>query len=218
MPGRRNRLSSGPVPTAGPAGGRAASSAMEDMQTTPHTAQSAPQQQLSAIQPGRYVIDLATSVVTFRTRHLLGLGRVRGTFAIRGGAVEVTGVPGEARCYAEIDAASFRTGNPQRDSAVRSRGLLDTGRHPVITFEAQRLDGASQDGDGQDGAGLAGQLTVRGVSRPAVLAVELTGAGPGGFTARGTLRVDRTAFGVTAFRGLAARHLDLTVEARCVAN
>jgi len=180
---------------------------MDGMQTTPNTAQ-APQQQLSAIRPGRYVIDPASSTVTFRTRHMFGLGRVRGTFAIRGGAVEVTGVPGEARCYAEIDAASFRTGNPQRDTAVRSARLLGTDHHPVITFEAQRLDGTD----------LTGQLTVRGATRPAVIAAELTGAGPGGFTARGTVQVDRTAFGVTAYRGLAARRLDLTVEIRCVAN
>ena len=31
-------------------------------------------------------------------------------------------------------------------------------------------------------------------------------------------RYHRTAFGVTAYRGLAARRLDLTVEIRCVAN
>jgi len=185
---------------------------MDGMQTTPSTTQ-APQQQLSAIRPGRYVIDPASSTVTFRTRHMFGLGRVRGTFAIRGGAVEVTGVPGEARCYAEIDAASFRTGNPQRDATVRSARLLDTDHHPVITFEAQRLDSTAP-----ESTGLAGQLTVRGVARPAVITAELTGAGSGGFTARGTVQVDRTAFGVTAYRGLAARRLDLTVEIRCVAN
>ena len=180
---------------------------MDGMQTTPHPTQT-PQQQLSEIRPGRYVIDPASSAVTFRTRHMFGLGRVRGTFAIRGGAVEVTGVPGEARCYAEIDAASFRTGNPQRDATVRSARLLDTERHPVIIFEAQRLDGTD----------VTGQLTVRGVTRPAAIAVELTGAAPGGFTARGTVRVDRTTFGVTAYRGLAARQLDMTVEVRCAAN
>jgi len=180
---------------------------MDGMQTTSNPAQ-APQQQLSQIRPGRYVIDPASSAVTFRTRHMFGLGRVSGTFAIRGGAVEVTGEPGEARCYAEIDAASFRTGNPQRDASVRSARLLDTERHPVIIFEAQRLDGTD----------VTGQLTVRGVTRPAAIAVELTGAAPGGFTARGTVRVDRTAFGVTAYRGLAARQLDLIVEVRCVAN
>ena len=194
---------------------------MDGMQTTPHHTQTP--QQLSEIQPGRYVIDPASSAVTFRIRHMFGLGRVRGTFAIRGGAVEITGQPGEARCYAEIDAASFRTGNPQRDASVRSARLLDTDHHPVIIFEAQRLDGTGPDSTGPDstgpdGTGLAGQLTVRGVTRPAAIAAELTGAVPGGFTARGTVRVDRTAFGVTAYRGLAARQLDMIVEVRCVAN
>ena len=190
---------------------------MDVMQTTPSTTQ-APQQQLSEIRPGRYVIDPASSAVTFRTRHMFGLGRVRGTFAIRGGAVEVTGVTGEARCYAEIDAASFRTGNPQRDASVRSARLLDTDHHPVITFEAQSLASTGLDGTGLASTGLDGQLTVRGVTRPAAVAVELTSAAPGGFTARGTVNVDRTAFGVTAYRGLAARRLDLIVEVRCVAN
>jgi len=46
----------------------------------------------------------------------------------------------------------------------------------------------------------------------------ITRAATPGFTARGTVQVDRTAFGVTAYRGLAARRLDLTVEIRCVAN
>ena len=36
------------------------------------------------------------------------------------------------------------------------------------------------------------------------------------FTASGTVRVDRTEFGVTAMRGLAGRYLDLTLEVRCV--
>ena len=194
---------------------------MDGMQTTPHPTQTP--QQLSEIRPGRYVIDPASSAVTFRTRHMFGLGRVRGTFAIRGGAVEITCEPGAVRCYAEIDAASFRTGNPQRDATVRSARLLDTDHHPVIIFEAQRLDGTGPDSTGPDstgpdGTGLAGQLTVRGVTRPAAIAAELTGAAPGGFTARGTVQVDRTAFGVTAYRGLAARQLDLIVEVRCVAN
>jgi polyisoprenoid-binding protein YceI len=177
---------------------------MDAMQTTA-------QSQWSDIRPVRYAIDTASSAVTFRTRHMFGLGRVRGTFAIRSGFVEITGepgAPGEVRCYAGIDAASFRTGNPQRDASVRSPRLLDTGRHPVITFTAQRLEGTT----------LAGELTVRGVTRPLAVAAELTSAGPGGFTARGTARVDRADFGVTAYRGLAARRLDLVVEVRCTAN
>jgi hypothetical protein len=36
------------------------------------------------------------------------------------------------------------------------------------------------------------------------------------FTVRARTRIDRTAFGVTASRGLAGRHLDVTLEIRCV--
>jgi polyisoprenoid-binding protein YceI len=36
------------------------------------------------------------------------------------------------------------------------------------------------------------------------------------FTVRATTRVDRTEFGVTAARTMAARHLDLTLDVTCV--
>ena len=63
---------------------------------------------------------------------------------------------------------------------------------------------------------MSGALTVRGVTRPVSLAVELTEVSPGLFTARATTRVDRTEFGVSASRGLAGRYLDLSLEVRCV--
>ena len=34
--------------------------------------------------------------------------------------------------------------------------------------------------------------------------------------ARASTRIDRTEFGVTAYRGVAGRYLDITVEVRCV--
>ena len=37
-------------------------------------------------------------------------------------------------------------------------------------------------------------------------------------TALRSTRIDRTEFGVTAARGLAARYLDLTVEVQCTRN
>jgi hypothetical protein len=37
----------------------------------------------------------------------------------------------------------------------------------------------------------------------------------GSFTARATARIDRTEFGITAARGLAARYLTMTVEVQC---
>ncbi len=165
-----------------------------------------PGYQATPIQLGHYEIDPAGSAVTFRSRHLFGLAPVRGSFAIRSAALDVTEPVTAAGVHAEIEAASFRTGNSARDASVRSDRFLDAGRYPVITFRAERVDGTS----------IGGSLTVRDVTRPVTLLVEHVTAAPGGFTARASIRIDRTGFGITAARGLAARYLDVTVTARCV--
>jgi polyisoprenoid-binding protein YceI len=157
-------------------------------------------------QLGRYEIDTGRSTVTFRTRHLFGLAPVRGTFAIRSGTIDVAEPLAASPILAEIDAASFCTRNPQRDASVRSARFLDAARHPVMTFRSERIDGEE----------LTGTLTVRGVTRPVRLAVELADVSPRTFTARATTRIDRTEFGVTASRGLAGRYLDLSLEVRCI--
>ncbi len=175
------------------------------MQTTPGFT-ATPALTAAPVQPGHYEIDLAASTVTFRTRHLFGLAPVRGTFTFRSGVVNVAEPVTASGISAEIDAAGFRTGNAQRDASVRSPRFLETGRYPVMTFRAERVDGAS----------VAGALTVRDVTRPVTLLVEQVSAAPGAFTARVAVRIDRADFGVTAARGLAGRYLDITAEVRCV--
>jgi polyisoprenoid-binding protein YceI len=169
------------------------------MQTTSQRAAATPRL-------GRYEIDTNGSGVTFRTRHLFGLAPVHGTFAIRSGTVDVAAPVTASRVHAEIDTASFLTGNGQRDATVRSERFLDTASYPVMTFVAEPT------GERE----LAGTLTVNGVARPVSLTIEEWAAAPGAFTARATTRIDRTEFGVTAARGLAGRYLDLTLAIRCV--
>jgi polyisoprenoid-binding protein YceI len=156
---------------------------------------------------GHYDIDARHSAVTFRTRHLFGLAPVRGAFTISSGTVDVAEPLAGSRIHAEIGAASFRTGNGQRDAAVRSGSMLDAGRHPVIIFDAEHVNGSV----------LAGELTVRGVARPVSLTVDsVEPDAAGSFTARARVRIDRTEFGITAMRGLAGRYLELFVEVQCV--
>jgi polyisoprenoid-binding protein YceI len=157
-------------------------------------------------QLGRYEIDTGRSAVTFRTRHLFGLAPVRGRFAIRGGTVDIAEPLTASAVHAEIDAASFHTRNPQRDASARSARLLDVARHPVITFTSERV-GRQE---------LAGTLTVRDVTRPVNLSIEQSEVSPRTFTVRATTRIDRTEFGLTAYRGLAGRYLDMTVEIQCI--
>ncbi|HEV3068499.1 MAG TPA: YceI family protein [Streptosporangiaceae bacterium] len=160
--------------------------------------------------PGHYDIDTAHSGVTFATRHLFGLGRVTGTFAIRRGTADIADPIAASSIYAEIETASFRTKGGPRDRSVLSPRFLDPAGHPVMIFRSDRLEA--------EGQVLAGTLTVCGTTRPVTLAVTRCEAGRGSFTACATARIDRTAFGITAARGLAARHLDLTVEVRCIRN
>jgi len=157
---------------------------------------------------GRYQIDVSQSRVTFRTRHMFGLGPVRGTFAIRSGSVDIAEPLADSAVQAEIDAASFRTGNEQRDQSVLSARLLDATRYPVISFRDGHV--------GADGTTIRGTLTVREVARPVSLSIGQVTVDGQSFTASATVRVDRTEFGVTAMRGLAGRYLDLTLEVQCV--
>jgi polyisoprenoid-binding protein YceI len=165
-------------------------------------------QEFSATKPrlGRYVIDPDASSVVFRTRHLFGLAPVRGAFRIRAGTADVTEPLAASRIRVEIDAASFRTGNPARDGSVRSARFLDAGRHPVMVFVAEKMEG-----DALDGA-----LTVCGTTRPVRLPAEVSVLPDGSLLARAAVRIDRTEFGITASPGLAGRFLDVTAEVRCV--
>jgi len=157
-------------------------------------------------QPGRYEIDTSCSAVTFQTRHLFGLAPVRGSFAIRAGTVDGAESLADSSVYVRFDSASFRTGNGKRDDNVCSGRLLDTVRYPIITFRSK----------GADGPALTGALTVRNVTMPVTLLIERTAVTPGSFNAKASTRVDRTECGVTAYRGMAGRYLDITIKVRCV--
>jgi polyisoprenoid-binding protein YceI len=161
-------------------------------------------------QPGHYDIDPGRSRVTFTTRHLFGLGRVRGSFAVRGGTADVADPVTASAVHAEIEAASFRTKSRARDHSVLSPRFLDPARHPVMTFRSDRIEPGDQ--------AVTGTLTVRGVTRPVTLTVTRCEVSRGSFTARATARIDRAEFGITAARGLAARCLDLTMEVQCTRN
>jgi len=108
----------------------------------------------------------------------------------------------------QIDSASFRTPNAQRDRAVRSAKFLDAGRYPVITFRLSGVDTADRT--------VAGTLTVRDITRPVRLIFGEIDASGDAFALRATARIDRTDFGITAARGLAGRFLLIQLEIRCV--
>jgi polyisoprenoid-binding protein YceI len=148
---------------------------------------------------GLYRIDPTASSVTFKTRHLFGLGRARGSFELKDGEIHVAGPVGASWAEARVSTASFQTGSSARDSAVLSRRLLDACGYPFITFSSTAVDSANE------ARALHGQLTVCGTTAPLDLNIQELETGTAGLRLRATSRVDRYAFGVTKAKGWAGR-------------
>jgi polyisoprenoid-binding protein YceI len=161
--------------------------------------------------PGRYRVSPAGSTVTIATRHLFGLGAVRATIALRDAAISIADPVTDSVVRATAAVSTFESGSAQRDAAVLSSRLLDAGTHPGITFASTAV---GQEPGNPGEWRLRGELSARGVSRPAEARITGLTVGPDGASFRVTaqLRVDRYDFGITAYRGLAARHLIIGLD------
>jgi polyisoprenoid-binding protein YceI len=145
--------------------------------------------------PGRWQIDPGHTEVAFIGRHFM-LTKVRGHFTGVTGVIVVAEDPAESTAEVTIDVASVDSGSQARDDHLRSADFFDAARHPTATFT-----GRAADWHGTRGL-LAGDLTIRGITRPVTLAAGYLGhvADPWGgqrviFTAEGTL--NREDWGLT---------------------
>ena len=145
--------------------------------------------------PGRWQIDPGHTELAFIGRHFM-LNKVRGRFTGLSGVIEVAEAPGDSTADVTIEMASVTSGNEARDEHLRSADFFDIAHYPTATFSARA--------SGWQGARgvLAGELTLRGVTRPVTLQAEYLGyaADPWGghravFSAAGT--IDREDWGLT---------------------
>jgi polyisoprenoid-binding protein YceI len=158
---------------------------------------------------GRYTLDPVRSSVTLRTR-LFGLHSLAAAMYITSGEIDVGPVGQQATTVtAAVSAASFSTGNPRRDSDVRSSRFLHADTYPELSYRAATL---RQDHDRWT---LTGELTVCDVTNPVALEIDSVQVTGQGFRAHATTRVDRAAFGLTTAQWMGGRIFDieLTVSA-----
>lgn len=114
---------------------------------------------------------------------------------------EVRAVPGDGGALAfsgtiEVAAATLDTANAKRDAKMRG-DCLAVDRFPALVFEPERFapGPAPVAADGATAGTLTGRLTIRGVTKPAALAVTLKPSG-GGIVVEGTFDVAWADFGV----------------------
>lgn len=126
-------------------------------------------------EPVVYVIDSEHSTVQFKVRHL-GLATVTGQFNRFAGTFTYDPArPAATTVTATIDVASVDTDNERRDNHLRSEDFFFADSFPTLTFASRRVEKT-----GDEEFAVHGDLTIRGVTRPVVLEVEIVGTGKTG--------------------------------------
>jgi polyisoprenoid-binding protein YceI len=145
--------------------------------------------------PEAYTIDPDHSAVGFSIRHLFS--KVPGRFTKFEGKIALDKEDwSKSTVQVTIDAASIDTNEPKRDQHLRSADFFDAAKQPKITFQST---GVKQTAANK--LQITGNLTIKGVTKPVALDVDVLGFGPGyggivkgGFEAH--TKINRQDFGV----------------------
>jgi polyisoprenoid-binding protein YceI len=125
----------------------------------------------AALPPGSYRLDPAASTVTFTTRAMFGLMKVRGSFGRLGGTLEVA-ADGSTTGALHIEVETIDTGIPKRDAHLNRSDFFHTGEHPEATFTLTALDAA-----GSSVPTARGTLRIRDAAIPVEAPVTLAASG-----------------------------------------
>ncbi|MGV0735126.1 YceI family protein [Mycobacterium syngnathidarum] len=137
---------------------------------------------------GNWTLVPDRSTVAFRNKTLWGLATVTGRFnEISGEGSAGAGVTGRV----VVTAASVRTGIAKRDAHLRSADFFDVEAHPDITVEVTGLEPSDER------IRLTAVLTVRGVSKPVELPVDVEVLDDTTRRLSGQCEVQRDDFGVS---------------------
>ena len=144
-----------------------------------------------------YHIDPVHSSANFQVKHMM-VSKVNGKFKSLSGIINFDEkAPEKTTVNAEIDASSIDTGDAKRDGHLKSPDFFDVAKNPKITFKS-----TSVKADGPGKFKVEGDLTIKGVTKPATLefegfdhAIDAMGAVKRGGTA--TTTINRKDFGVS---------------------
>ena len=170
-----------------------------------------------------WAIDPAHSHVEFAVKHLM-ISTVKGRFGdVQGTITASDDTFRDAVVDITIGVASIDTRQPDRDTHLRSADFFEVDKFPTMTYRSTRVEALGDD------LRVAGQLTIRGVSKEVALKVtpEGTGKDPwggqrAGFSATG--RINRKDFGLTWNKALetggvvVGEEVQLQIDAELIAK
>ncbi len=148
-----------------------------------------------------WVIDAAHSRFGFAAPHMM-VSEVEGEFHTATGKVVLDEADlTKSTVELAIDVNSVDTDNADRDKHLKSPDFFDAAKYPQITFKSTKIKKAGK------AFKVTGDLTMRGVTKPITLDVELSNsiANPWGKQVRGVKvkgKLNRQDFGVSFSKAL----------------
>ncbi|MBC7651758.1 MAG: YceI family protein [Deinococcales bacterium] len=144
-----------------------------------------------------YKIDVMHSDVTFKVKHLM-ISSVSGSFSTFDATLNSEKDDlSDASIIFSADIASITTGNEQRDEHLKGEDFFDATKYPKLSFASTAFIKV-----GDSDYELAGNLTIKDVTKPVVFAVEYGGTMTdfygqfkAGFDISG--KINRSEFGLT---------------------
>lgn len=119
----------------------------------------------------KWIFEPGHSGAAFAVRHMM-VSHLRGLFKNVRGSMDFDpdNPAGAAAVEATINAAGIWTGDDARDAHLRGADFLNVETYPEIAFRSTEVRCA-----GEADFSVAGDLTLRGVTRPVVLAAHYLG-------------------------------------------
>jgi polyisoprenoid-binding protein YceI len=163
--------------------------------------------------PQRYTLDASASNVSAKVP-FFGLASKTARFPKMQGAVTIVpGAPERAVIDVTFDATAIEAPDPVTLGRLRGEKFFWVEKYPSIRFVGRSLKLSST-----TRGTVSGELTARGVTRPATLAVifdndptAVTGK-PVSFT--GTTTIDRREYGMKSYQLVVGNKVDITLKAR----
>mgnify|MGYP003454944834 FL=1 len=119
----------------------------------------------------KWNVDAAHSSIGFSVKHMM-VSKVRGSFGDFGAEVEANETDLTAANIAfTIKVASINTGNEDRDNHLRSADFFDVEQYPEIKFVANNITKKDDEYE------IAGDITIKDVTKPIVFEAEYGGKG-----------------------------------------
>ncbi len=116
-------------------------------------------------EPVTYVIDNSHTYPHFSYNHL-GFSNQTHKFDKTTGTVVLDRAAKAGWVDVTIDATSVNTGSALFDEHIQAADFFDTARYPTITFKSGKMTF-----DGDRPASVAGDLTIKGITRPVTLTI-----------------------------------------------